>query len=381
MEIEENVEEIMEVDDCLTYQITPKDVNFFHESIKDGEEEEFKEFIAKFPNEKHAFNAQNESAAAIALKLNRLEFYELLIVNGFRLGSNEDIKKIVENFVKCSEPNADFAQICRRFERMLKEVFEIHKKCSIESKHKHLTVLRAKCKLIHSTPEDNQQEFHAKIMQALEELNVIKWIEVLLKIAACSDELKIIFDFNRDSVDGIDPRKHDGVFGTTYPSNCCITIGAKGLLDRETRRKVNGTLAHELCHFVMRMIFNNSCKPYAKDDLVREQEFSEVVEVCEQNKSYDDIVFRAFGDNEGIWHAELIVRVVHLLAVYENNNEKLQECKENFSELFKFYEFKVLPDLISELLKLEAAKEIKEINDICGVSANLEASELSLTVY
>jgi hypothetical protein len=55
--------------------MTSKDVEFFHASITDGEEEEFKECIAKFPNERHAFNAQKESAAAFALKFNRLEFY------------------------------------------------------------------------------------------------------------------------------------------------------------------------------------------------------------------------------------------------------------------------------------------------------------------
>jgi Zn-dependent peptidase ImmA (M78 family) len=74
---------------------------------------------------------------------------------------------------------------------------------------------------------------------------------LILKIAAHCNDLNIVFDFERASVDQLDPTKDKTVCGTIYPVFAFIYIGAKGLLDEVQRFEVFGTIAHELCHFVM----------------------------------------------------------------------------------------------------------------------------------
>jgi NACHT domain len=356
MEIDEN----MEVDEIVNLHPTLQDRVLFHESIKDGEEEEVEEFFRKFPNEKHAYNSQYESAVATAIKLNRLEFYETLITRGFSLGPNEDIKDIS----KINEP-------------MLKKIFKIHKKCATFSEHNHLIILRSKCKLIHTTLKWKQEEFYQKIMQALEELNQIEWIKPLLKIAACSNALKFLFDFNRETVDEIDPRKHDGVYGVTYLKDSYITIGAKSLLDNN-RSKVHGTFSHEICHFTMQLVYENNYRPYGKNDVARQQKFDCIVELCREKGGIEEIVDRVFDYDEDKWTAELIVRVPQIIAFYAQDVKKLEEIWKTFKELFQFFEIYVLPDLISGIPLVESKFKVNEINEISGVLSSLVNSKFSL---
>jgi hypothetical protein len=226
--------------------------------------------------------------------------------------------------------------------------------------------------LIHSTPKKKRQQLYAKI-------NKGEWIEPLLKVAACSDDLNFIFDFNRNSVDEIDPRKHEFVYGVTYPKDCCITIGAKGLLGSgKDKSKVHGTLADEICHFALNLIYSNNCKPYAKDDKAKQQELNQITMACEAKKEDEDIISRVFDCNPRIWHAELIVRVSHLIAVYKKNAENLAKVQKTFKDLFAFYQHNVMVDIDRELPLIEANFKIRELNELFGVSANLESSVFSL---
>lgn len=341
-----------------------KDLKLLHENIIQGNLGEVKEFIKKYPRDRKALSKNNESAVAVAVKSNRLEVYELLLVNGFRLGPHEELSEIL---CEMDEPPS---------KKRKKELFEIHKRCAIDSQQKHLLVLRSKCRLIHSTPESKGEEFYGIIMKVLEELNTIEEIEPLMKTAACFDGLIIIFDFNRNFVDEIDPTKHDGVLGTTYSEESVITIGAKGLLDAATENKVQGTLAHELCHFAVNLTFSNNCKPFAKDDEGNSLRFNKVVEDCEAEKLEEEIISRVFNCKSQIWIAELIARAPHLLARYKNNPEKLQELRQIFKSLFDFYNQFVLPQIIKKLPDIEAKFKVKEINEICGITSSLNCSEI-----
>lgn len=61
----------------------------------------------------------------------------------------------------------------------------------------HLIDLMLKSQLAVHTPDNNQSKYNNKIAKAYEELNGIKLIEPILKVASTSDELKIIFDYLR----------------------------------------------------------------------------------------------------------------------------------------------------------------------------------------
>lgn len=339
------------------------DYKLLRENIERGDVTKVKHFIENYPKENHAYNAQNESAVAVALKTNQLEIYELLIQNGFQLGPHEDLSEFLNND-ELGEPPAKKGKI----------IFKIHKRCALDSKLKHLSILCSKCKLTHTAKKTMRQKYHETIRKVFEELNEIAWIELLLKFVACSAELCFIFDFENESVVEIDPRKHSGVYGVTYP-NSCIIIGAKGLLLKNSRCKVHGTLAHEICHYAIDMLFTNSCKPYPKDDSNLQKIFETIAKICRLKKSVEGIIKRAFESDHV--HAELIARVPHLLALYKNQPQKLEEVKEAFKELFEFFEQNVLKKLRLTFPQVELNFIIKEINKVFGVFDKLKASKVS----
>lgn len=189
----------------------------------------------------------------------------------------------------------------------------------------------------------------------------------------------IIFDFDQDSVEQIDPSKHNGVFGTTKTEYSCILIGAKGLLDDKNRFEVRGTLAHVLCHFVMQIIYRNKCKPYAETDDEKQKKFDIVVKACRaisRITNEEDIIKRVYEHDKEIWHAELIVRVPHMLAAYMNK-DKLRDIKYDFGDLFNFYELNVLPGIDSKSPVMKAIQEVNDLNEFFGVSKKLEKSVFS----
>jgi len=65
-------------------------------------------------------------------------------------------------------------------------------------------------------------------------------------------------------------------------------------------------------------------------------------------------------------HAELIVRVPHLLMMYHNNPERLQDTKANFHNLFDYFEHKVIPELQEAIPKVQkkAKKDQKKKDKI-----------------
>lgn len=56
-------------------------------------------------------------------------------------------------------------------------------------------------------------EFFNLVVERLNKMNRIKWIEPVLKVVATSDDLKIITDFDQDSVHHIDPTATKGIKG------------------------------------------------------------------------------------------------------------------------------------------------------------------------
>jgi hypothetical protein len=77
-------------------------------------------------------------------------------------------------------------------------------------------------------------------------------------------------------------------------------------------------------------------------------------------------------------HAELIVRVPHLLALYKNNRDQLEQCKKIFPELFDFFNEKVLKELKAELPLMLVKQETMELNHWLGVIQPLIHIDLKL---
>lgn len=71
-----------------------------------------------------------------------------------------------------------------------------------------------------------------------------------------------------------------------------------------------------------------------------------------------------------MYHAELAVRVAHLMALHHGNPEKLKESNDNYKELFEFVEQKVGPEMeqaipwIGEQFDREIEKKDKKISKL-----------------
>ncbi|KAL7014381.1 hypothetical protein ACKWTF_015898 [Chironomus riparius] len=172
-------------------------------------------------------------------------------------------------------------------------------------------------------------------------------------IVAASKKFKIIFDFNRDAVNVLDPTKTPDTQAAFYFSGR-VYIGAKDLLDSETENNALATMAHEFCHFAMNIVYKNQAKPYLSSDRMTEEKFEEITVICEKIGYKEKVIGSVFNDYpEEHHHSELIVRVVHLFALYCKDSDSLARAYSNFSCLFEFYEKKTVPELQVAVKEME----------------------------
>lgn len=83
----------------------------------------------------------------------------------------------------------------------------IRKKDVIDLTFPHLCDLSLKSKLSRNTLRKNRLEYHGSIEKAFGELNGIEWIQPILQLIGCVENLTIIFYFSRNYIDQMDPRK------------------------------------------------------------------------------------------------------------------------------------------------------------------------------
>lgn len=317
---------------------------FLHEMIPGGNIEDIKKFLIDqdLVDDERYFNNNMESAAAVALKNGRFDVYDLLSSSGIFLGHHENIQELVG----------------RHTER--KELLDIHRKHFEEANLKHLNQLISQCRL-HAASKSNRKAYSEFITAAFEELNSMKSIEPILKVASISAKLEIVFDFNRDSVEYLDPTKSSYVSGVVYPNTAQLYIGAKGLVEEgKNRREVLGVLSHELCHFAMSLLYNNSCKPFTEDS-EKNEEFKDILTTTREMKSAEDYIRIVYDYHPADQQAELIVRVPHLTALYDDNKEKIEELSETYNELFQFYEKNTKEDLEREYPLMKSRKELIDL--------------------
>jgi hypothetical protein len=88
-------------------------------------------------------------------------------------------------------------------------------------------------------PDDEQKESRfSHVAKAFHKLNEIPEIKILLQLTATFKNFQIIFDFNRDHVQFLDPRAESYTNGLFYV-NGRIYVGAKYLLDEERAHEVS----------------------------------------------------------------------------------------------------------------------------------------------
>lgn len=297
--------------------------------------EELERIIEENRNFKYFFDTKNESAAAFSIVNKKFKSYEFLVKRNIIFGPREDIDQIMNSLNEIEK----------------REVRDIHRKNSKILFEKYLMVL-----VSNSSVGADELEVLEKIQyvyKAFEFLNDISSIKPILKAVAACKDFEICFDFNRKYIRYLDPSAERYTNGLYY-FNGRVLIGALLLLDPEREQEVYGVLAHELCHFAMCLVYDNDGKPYFKKDAAAALEFRSIVEECKVNKDYEPIVGSVFDDYpEEAFHPELIVRPVQLLATYDGNVERMQECYENYTSLCDFYENNTISDIENAIPDIE----------------------------
>lgn len=339
------------------------DENFCYKSIESGEINCVKRFLERNSLWKFVFNPKYKSAAATSLMSKQLEMYEYLLSVGCGLAPHEDLYSIVKEFSP----------------EMRKALREIHKRYMKDPNLKHLTTLVTRSRLNYDASEKELQTFREVIATAFNELNEIKLIEPVLKVVANAEDFTIIFDMKSDSVERVDPTNDKTDKGVYYPGGF-IYIGASGLLSQKQERfNALGTMAHELTHYAMKLVYRNRSKPYLRQHEPHE-EFEAIMQICMERKEAEKFIEYVFGYVESRWHAELIVRVPHLQALYKKDQIKLEMVQAKFRELFEFYELKTLVDLEREYPMMEARRIVRKLNKLSELSAPLRDSEISFNL-
>lgn len=344
------------------------DYRLLFESIKDGKTANVEDFLMLYPNDKFAYNAKNESALASALKHKRLRIYELLLSQNFSFGPHEKFEEIIKEM--------------SGFKRW--KLREIHRRQFKPGQNKHLEFLILKTSLSQNTPNGKVKKFMESVRKVYKKLNKREKLQPILKIAAYSKELKIVFDFANKSVIHMDPTCENYTIGATdIEGDPHVLISAKGLLcGKKHRREVYKTIAHELTHFAVNVVHRNVCKPYHENDVQQKEKFSEIAEFCRKNAEKEkDVKFVIESYPQKYLHAELIVIIPTLMASIkeENKSTKLMKFEKNFPGLFQYYNEFVQVKLTEEFPLVEAKHEVKETNDLCGVEKRLSGSEVNLT--
>jgi len=142
--------------------------------------------------------------------------------------------------------------------------------------------------------------------------------------------------------------------GLTRRINKWIFIGAK-LSDKKREQQIKGVLTHELCHYVICLVYNNKFLPYYEDALDIRDKFEEVVNVIDkwsaEGSEYPDdecnenisSVFTCYDPHK--FHLELIVRAVQIQVEFDDDEVKSKYLIEKYEKLFDFWKEHVLPDL------------------------------------
>lgn len=180
--------------------------------------------------------------------------------------------------------------------------------------------------------------------------------------------------------------------GATYPLSRLIFIGAK-LSDDIREQNIKGIIAHELCHYAMRLIYENKESPYYEgddkaviilDEIVNEinkweiQNKDSAEDESEEDDECDGIisgVFKCY--SKDCHHAEIIVRPVHISCQFDDNKEKSAYLKRKYARLFEFFVTFVLPELIK--FNLIERDNVMKFNKIVGVVTFIEKNNFQVT--
>jgi hypothetical protein len=191
-----------------------------HEAISSGHEDEILDLLSENRNLKHFFDLNNNSAIAVSLRIEAFNIYKLLVIKNISLGQHESIDEVFQHLT----------------ESQRKQLSEINVENGQNLAPPHILKLLGNS--IVGIDDDQVETRLVHVLRALQKLNAVDEIEILLKLTAAFKNFQLVFDFNRDHVQFLDPRAEAYVNGLFYFSGR-IYIAAMHLLDKERAHEVS----------------------------------------------------------------------------------------------------------------------------------------------
>ncbi|XP_064472235.1 uncharacterized protein LOC135386322 [Ornithodoros turicata] len=187
-----------------------------------------------------------------------------------------------------------------------------------------------------SRSRNSRDDFDIRLESMFKKLFNVDLIQPILKAVATAEHLAIVFDCKSENLQHVTRRTTGSILGATFSEEQTIFI-----MESEKEDEVLGTLAHELCHFALHLVYGNSGKPYLGFDTEKEQLYKRVVDDVRKKKQLHFIIKQALGQDE---EEEAIVRVPHVLAQYGTSpGESI--LQQEVPELYGFFKDVVVPDM------------------------------------
>jgi hypothetical protein len=335
-------------------------------------DEEIKKFIKTQKLSGIFYDTENISLIRNAIDHEKFELYGFLKSRGFGMGKDENdikdklsklkpvnVKKIDESTLKYALPHED------EFASFLTSKSNLHDRGLYEKEEKMRENILQNDRGVSYPSLSLRQQHNIKINEFFKKLCEIPKVQKIIRVVVLSGvDIKIHFDFFESFIHQIKIGKNLTMGEAS--ANGMIIIAAKDEL------MALQTLAHELTHLAMLILYENNWKPYKYIDEGNSTKFNEILEECW--KKYDADILKEISDKivPRVFHyeinqqiAELIVRVPEMYARFHDHQDRLKSCQENYPELFKYFDEKVLKDL--ENFNADAVMLVKVLNSDFGM--------------
>ncbi|CAG9802092.1 unnamed protein product [Chironomus riparius] len=323
-----------------------------HELADSSEIMEIEKIINEEPNLKYFYDKNNKSLMAHALSNNKIDVCKLLVSLKVSIAHHE-----VASLNKLYKTLEDDDKLDLQTE---------HRVHAIELPKLHVYTLLMRSKIGRNDRQHDDR--WAYVEDAFRIIDANDTCSKIFKIAAIFQNFTIYFEFENEVIYYLDPMSNSGGLGKIYGDHS-VYIGAKNLIDDNRKYEVMGAIIHELCHFAVLITYLNDYNPYPIGESKEKKLFTEAVQECIENREVEeDIVGSVMDYPEYQRDSEFIVRVVQMVMHYYigdaknaiRNTEALNERKDKFKKLFKYFEEVVEKDF-DELLKIfEKLLDVKQ---------------------
>lgn len=275
-----------------------------------------------------AYDLKNNSLLRKAYDNKHYEVYKFLISRGFEPGINEGFME----------------QEIKNDSELTVLINEITLKQAIPNDNIYAHILTTKSFIhdrgVYYDTKTSDKHFE-KIYEFYKKLYENDKTSPLIRVVAEADvNIRIHFDFFEKVVKNV-VIGYESSLGLAYPDGM-IVIAAKN------EKVALRTLAHELCHIAVLIVYENNFLPYHIGSEITE--YSRILDYCLNNHTKDNvsegIIPVVFSYEHDQFQLELIVRPPEIYVHFmdEKDPSKLNKCKTFYRDLFSYYDNTTMED-------------------------------------